>query len=289
MSLGDLLLDIARAIFGEMVKARNESKIKTIVEQEVRVAFVEYMARTQPPSTSIQVDAQTVNIIVQNVYSVAGAAGFPVSDGVIRLGPSAVPLIPVPRLIDLARLQPPPTLVTVARPIVAVPLQANIYPIQILPSPKPVEVVWFQPSPTPVTIPAPIVITSPRANIESIGDDHNVYEGFEKGMRIRLKFTVDNLKDQAVHVAAYFFLADGTVLTDHNEKHRAPDGQVAVGSQCVPLHTSTIFNDYSLFMPYSELHLIQGQYSCKFYVRIYDLSRRIALAQSGYREFWINI
>ena len=82
-----------------------------------------------------------------------------------------------------------------------------------------------------------------------------------------MKFETYNVRGYNGECAAYFYFSDGTKLKDYNYQYSSVDGQVSVGGSFSPNYDSAIFNDYVLFMPYSELH-ISGSAQCKFHVDV---------------------
>lgn len=111
-------------------------------------------------------------------------------------------------------------------------------------------------------------------NIEQIWVEHNVaqYIGFQlvSGMKIHVKFTVNNMLHKAGNIQAYFSAQDGNKLIDYNGLYRSPDGQVSVNGSFNPNYQNAIYNDYVLFMPYSELHCGRGTNYLMFHVEVFE-------------------
>lgn len=106
-----------------------------------------------------------------------------------------------------------------------------------------------------------------RVAIEQVWVEHNKLRGLVKGMKIHVKFSTYGVRGITGNCAAYFSFANGTRLMDYNGAFRAMDGQVSCGGSFVPNYDSCVFNDYELFMPYTELH-INGKADCKFQVQV---------------------
>jgi hypothetical protein len=98
--------------------------------------------------------------------------------------------------------------------------------------------------------------------------DHSVYEDEEKGMRIHAKFDARNLKGKECRVNAYFYYSSGKPLKDSNGKFKTTDGNVATHEKFTPSYASSTFNDFKIFMPYSELHTETGKYDLKFVLKL---------------------
>jgi hypothetical protein len=126
-----------------------------------------------------------------------------------------------------------------------------------------------------------------NADIEQIWLEHNVYNGNEKGVKIHVKFTVNNMLNKSGNVVAYFYFDNGTALKDYNQKYRTIGGDVSVGDKYTPNYTNAIYNDFVLFLPYSELHLSDGNHDLKCQVNIFDNNSR-SLVQSDFNDFNIS-
>ena len=124
-----------------------------------------------------------------------------------------------------------------------------------------------------------------QAEILDVWVDHNVFDSGHKGMRIHVKFTVDDLKNSEGQCIAYFHFADGRSLSDFNGQYTTTDDQVSVSESFTPSYVNTIYRDFKLFMPYSELHFSStGKWDLKFRVQIYSRATASFLAISD----WIN-
>lgn len=123
--------------------------------------------------------------------------------------------------------------------------------------------------------------------IGSVWAEHNYWQGGVKGMLIHTKFTIGNMTNRKSVCAAYFQLGNGNALKDFNYLYRSADGQVCVSEAFTPLYQSTVFNDFKLFLPYTELHMNSGTVnaSLRFYILIYDNATEEDLAKSDYVTF----
>ena len=101
--------------------------------------------------------------------------------------------------------------------------------------------------------------TKPSAHITRVWADHNVRKNSRKGMRIHIQFEVDNFKGKSGSVTGYFYFRSGRILKDFNRRYRTRSGYVAVGGNFRPGYRNTIYCDYTLFIPYRELHLKKGK------------------------------
>ena len=116
-------------------------------------------------------------------------------------------------------------------------------------------------------------IAERSAEIGSIWVDHNQMRDGVKGMLIHVKFSVYNMLNRTGCCTAYFYYdnADNTPLQDLNNSYYTGSGNVCVGSYFTPSYESSTYNDFTLFIPNSELH-VTGKQSLKFRIRIYDVA-----------------
>ena len=123
------------------------------------------------------------------------------------------------------------------------------------------------------------------AKINRIWVDHNVYEDGIKGMKIHINMNAYNLKSKQCRASAYFYTDSGTALTDRNDNYHTTDGKVSCGENFNPGYDNTIYEDFTIFMPYNELHIYtKGSY--KFYVLLWDKS--VSPSQELAESDWIG-
>lgn len=96
--------------------------------------------------------------------------------------------------------------------------------------------------------------TLPSATIDSIWLEHQVTEGEEKGMVVHVKFKTHYMQGKDGLVATYVYYSDGQPLKDTNGRCTA-GGNVATKSDIKPIYKHSVFEDRTIFIPYSELHL----------------------------------
>jgi hypothetical protein len=130
-----------------------------------------------------------------------------------------------------------------------------------------------------------VLVTSVAAQDAQFLDvwvEHNYYKNSVKGMNIHTQFVVEGLYRQTGHIAAYFYYANGDALLDFNDQYNSADGKVSVGREFTPGYQNTRYDDLTLFIPYDELHMEEGESSLEFQVTIFYLRNGewTALAQS---------
>ena len=104
------------------------------------------------------------------------------------------------------------------------------------------------------------------ASVERVCVDHGVYKNELKGMMIHVKFNVKNALGRKGKVIAYFNYQDGSALEDYNGKYCTSGGKVCASSEFSPKYSSSNYNDFKIFMPYSELHMGKGSSKLDFYL-----------------------
>ena len=124
------------------------------------------------------------------------------------------------------------------------------------------------------------------AKIENIRQTHHIVKDNEQGMNIHIKFSFNDMLNKTGWCAAYFYWKTDSVLIDKNQRYRTADGQVSTGTQFTPNIAHGIYNDFVLFIPYTELHLPDGRHDIRFDVIIFDNTTLIA--QSDFQGFQIN-
>lgn len=113
--------------------------------------------------------------------------------------------------------------------------------------------------------------STPSAKINKIWVDHNVYMDGRKGMKIHINMNAYNLKSKSCRASAYFYTESGTALVDTNGNYQTTNGKVSCGENFKPGYDNTIYEDFTLFMPYGELH-ITYKGSFKFKVCLWNNS-----------------
>lgn len=114
-----------------------------------------------------------------------------------------------------------------------------------------------------------MTVTQPSmvAKVNRVWVEHNKFKGLMKGMKIHVEFETFNVRGIQGNCNAYFSFSNGNKLFDYNGNYRAVDGQVCCPGYFTSGYDNTIYTDFELFMPYSELH-ISGSADCYFIVEV---------------------
>jgi hypothetical protein len=117
------------------------------------------------------------------------------------------------------------------------------------------------PTPTPYS-------SRPSASFKDIWVDYDVTESGQKGMRIHVKFTTYGMKNLNSYLAIYFMDDSGRTLKDNNDKFNSTSGDVAVYREITPAYDPADYSDLTVFMPYSELDLADGNWDLTMDVKL---------------------
>ena len=114
------------------------------------------------------------------------------------------------------------------------------------------------PTPTPAR-----KSTDPVVTYDKIWLDFNVTEDDVKGMRIHTKFSVANMLNVPGYLAIYFQKKNGDPLKSTNKNYSSKDGQTMAYRKISPTYDPAYYNDFSVFIPYTEFNLPPGDYDLK--------------------------
>jgi len=137
---------------------------------------------------------------------------------------------------------------------------------------------------SPVTVvksdPVAFTYTHPGrwATLDDTRTEFDVVESGEKGMRIHTRLNIRGMKGELARVTAYFHFAGGTPLKDFDKSYTTNDGQASVGKNVTPSYDASEWEDLTLFIPYSQLHLGKGEHSCKYDILVWDKSGASSLS-----------
>lgn len=125
------------------------------------------------------------------------------------------------------------------------------------------------PSPTPtIPIRTPTPTNRASATFKDLWVDYGVEEDGQNGMRIHVKFTAYGMKNLPAYLAIYFMDDRGNYLKDKNRQFNSTSGEVAVYREMTPGYDPADYNDFSVFMPYSEFDLPNGNWNLEMDVKL---------------------
>lgn len=96
--------------------------------------------------------------------------------------------------------------------------------------------------------------------------NHNEECEGQVGMTIHAKFEINGMLNRQGMIQAFFYDSSGNPLKDTNDSFCTEDGSVTCGEHYQPGYENAIYNDFSLFIPYEELHLDR---SCSLLCDVY--------------------
>jgi len=110
--------------------------------------------------------------------------------------------------------------------------------------------------------------TRPNATFKDLWIDYDVTQNGQKGMLIHTKFTTYGMRNLPGYLAIYFMDSRGNYLKDKNGKFASSSDEVAVYREITPAYDPADFNDLTVFMPYSELDLPNGNWDLTMDVKL---------------------
>ncbi len=123
------------------------------------------------------------------------------------------------------------------------------------------------------------------SKLQDLNIEYNVTENGKLGMRIKQNFLIYNAQNSKCIMAVYFYNADdGKALVDRDGIQASADGKVAAFTTFTPAYQNAQYNDLSVFMPYDELELGNGNFRLKCYVALFDPNLKV-ITSSGYQYF----
>lgn len=109
---------------------------------------------------------------------------------------------------------------------------------------------------------------APSATFQKIWVDYDVKDAGRNGMRIHTAFKVYGMKGVSSYLAINFQDREGTALKDKNNAFASEDGNVAAFGTLKPGFEPTVYEDFDIFIPYSELDLAAGKYALRMDVDV---------------------
>ncbi|MEA5603979.1 hypothetical protein [Nostoc sp. UHCC 0252] len=92
-----------------------------------------------------------------------------------------------------------------------------------------------------------------QGKIEKAWVEHGIFQEGNAGVKIHTNFSVENVQNVPCKIAAYFHKSPEEKLKRINSSYTSSDGQLVISSEFTPVYTSTVYNDFSMFIPYEEL------------------------------------
>ena len=116
---------------------------------------------------------------------------------------------------------------------------------------------------TTSSTPATPAASTPTATFDRMWVEYDVTEAEKRGMRIHIKYTVSKMKNVKGYLVFFFEKEDGTRLKSYDNVFQSKGNDVALYKSVTPGYDPAVYEDYSAFIPYSELHLTAGTYNLK--------------------------
>jgi hypothetical protein len=93
--------------------------------------------------------------------------------------------------------------------------------------------------------------------------EHNVEKNHHQGMKIYSKFSVEYLKDVNCRAIVYFTWKSGELIKDLNGLNWI------IVKDFTPSSDNSIYNHFTLFLPYKKIPLPEGKYELKLHIKLY--------------------
>ncbi|MFV0388268.1 MAG: hypothetical protein ACK5NT_05905 [Pyrinomonadaceae bacterium] len=90
--------------------------------------------------------------------------------------------------------------------------------------------------------------------------NYDVTEDGMRGMRVHTKFTLRNMLNEDLELTMRVMRKDGDPLKTPTAKYQNNAGQLAVFKALRPAYVNAVFNDISVFIPYSEIKIEPGKH-----------------------------
>lgn len=120
--------------------------------------------------------------------------------------------------------------------------------------------------------------------IKKVWVEYAAIENGEKGMKIHIDFSINNMLNKQGDCVVWFYKADGSKLKDTNGLNKTLDGQVSTSEVFKPGYENARYSDFKIFMPYKELHTSSGTNNLKFCIGIFDNNKK-QIMTSEYKNF----
>ncbi|MDR3045987.1 MAG: hypothetical protein LBU51_00015 [Bacteroidales bacterium] len=121
--------------------------------------------------------------------------------------------------------------------------------------------------------------TKKTASIDSIWEEHNVYQDHLYGMKIHVTIKVHNMLNKKCGVVVSFYKEEGTPLNYSNRP-------ITILKTVTPDYYHCQWKDYTLFIPYNDLHLSNNEHNKLKYVFTINDDENKKIAQSDFNYFW---
>lgn len=124
------------------------------------------------------------------------------------------------------------------------------------------------------------------AEVYEITQEHNVYQDGVKGMKIHIDFTAHNVNGHTIRPCVYFYDSNKVALVDSDGSYKTVDGKVSTSETAKSVYDDCRWRNFTIFFPYSQLHVGSGYHSLYFSVGIYDdTEAKWLLSSTSYYSF----
>ncbi len=104
-------------------------------------------------------------------------------------------------------------------------------------------------------------------NITKIWLEHGVTQNSQQGIQVHLSVQAIGFAKVNMIAVAYLDHPKGVGLRDTNGKYCTTDGTVAFTTNFTPPYDNSTWDDMKIFIPYGEMHLLEGNHT--YYCRVF--------------------
>lgn len=132
-----------------------------------------------------------------------------------------------------------------------------------------------------------VCLYAQRATIEKTWLEHGVMVNGVQGMKIHAKFQVSNLRGVPCQMTVFFYDSQYKPWKGLDSRYCCANGYVSTREDFRPGYDNTTYNDYTAFIPYSQMNLPPGKnsYHCIVYLWSQRNGQFVQLAQGSYMDF----
>lgn len=118
----------------------------------------------------------------------------------------------------------------------------------------------------------------PGARFERSWLQHGVKRSGVLGLVAHNAVSVRHLRGRKLTVACYYYLGNGSPLTDLDGRYRSADGKVSAATEVTPKYEGKNFKDIEVFIPSAQLHVKRSgkRHALKTQCRLFDGSKHMA-------------
>lgn len=129
-----------------------------------------------------------------------------------------------------------------------------------------------------------------EANIKSVSTRKNVIDSSgQLGIEFLLHITTSNMKDNPGLCSIYFSDSNYRPIITEDSTYAAPNGQLVVSEKFRPKYSTSVYNSFRIFLPYTAIEHFGLNHKILFHAVIWDKSFGYYLPIADTRYYTLNI